>query len=153
MLTLEFRDPNVQTPQAQDPFPIAPEEKLAIAEAQKRIGGHFVNYSMWAGGAAVAYTFLSGFRYLWQKDQASFQGTFRQRLVIMAPVMTMYAAGSGLIPVPFRRTIESALGRPAITLMDMDKVRKKQAEEVKALREAKEKAKAEAFADAQIAKQ
>eukprot|EP00983_Pelagomonas_calceolata_P054547 1143736-Pelagomonas_calceolata.AAC.3 len=32
--------------------------------------------------------------------------------------------GSGLIPVPFRRSIESALGRPAITLMDMDKVSK-----------------------------
>jgi len=43
-------------------------------------------------------------------------------LLLQAPIFTMYAAGAGLIPVPFRRSIESALGRPAITLLDIDKV-------------------------------
>jgi hypothetical protein len=37
-------------------------------------------------------------------------------------MLTMYAAGSGLLPVPFRRSIEDALGRPAITILDYDKV-------------------------------
>lgn len=33
----------------------------------------------------------------------------------------MYIAGSGLLPMPFRTSIENALGRPAITLADIDK--------------------------------
>lgn len=39
------------------------------------------------------------------------------------PIIAMYVAGSGVLPLPFRASIESALGRPAVTLMDYDKVR------------------------------
>lgn len=42
---------------------------------------------------------------------------------LQAPVMTMYAAGTGLIPLPFQASLESLLGRPAVTLMDIQKVR------------------------------
>ncbi len=38
-----------------------------------------------------------------------------------SPLIAMYVTGANLIPMPFRSSIEKALGRPAITLLDMSK--------------------------------
>lgn len=46
----EFRDPDAVVappPKAPEPFPLEPEERLAVARQEPRIGGAFVNYSGW----------------------------------------------------------------------------------------------------------
>jgi hypothetical protein len=36
--------------------------------------------------------------------------------------MSMYASGSGMIPMPYRKRFEGWLGRPAVSLADVNKV-------------------------------
>lgn len=44
----------------------------------------------------------------------------------MTPLIAMYVAGYGLLPMPFKSSIEAALKRPSISLMDIYKYEKEQ---------------------------
>lgn len=87
-----------------------------------------------------------------QKDRPSWQNTFRHRIIILAPLFMMYAAGSGLLPMPLRHKFEERLGRPAITLAEFDKAEKAQLKAAKEAAEAAKKLADEAAVDALLAK-
>lgn len=49
---------------------------------------------------------------------------------LQSPVLSLYACGNGVIPMPFRRRLESIVGQPALSTMDVMSARdylKKQA--------------------------
>mmetsp|Transcript_27594 Transcript_27594/g.70288 ORF Transcript_27594/g.70288 Transcript_27594/m.70288 type:complete len:176 (-) Transcript_27594:239-766(-) len=147
----EYRDDKAAQPPVNKPTPFPSDAAARIAELkQPRVGPYFIKYSVWAGGAAVAYTYLSGFRHLMQKNRPAWENTFRQRIFIMTPLIAMYVAGSGLLPIPMRSTIESALQRPAISMMEIDRVdREKRRQEAEAAKAAEMKV-SDALADQHI---
>ncbi|KAG1672423.1 hypothetical protein FOA52_013209 [Chlamydomonas sp. UWO 241] len=100
------------------PVPTSREEAIIYIH-EDRYGPQIVQYGMYAGAAAVGYTYLDGFRHMWAKNNAGWTATFRTRVIMLAPIMAMYACGNGVIPMPFKRHIESLVGRPALSTMDI----------------------------------
>ncbi|GAX83244.1 hypothetical protein CEUSTIGMA_g10670.t1 [Chlamydomonas eustigma] len=86
---------------------------------ERRYGPEFVKYGCYAGAAAVAYTYLNGFLHLFKNNRQGWANTFRHRMFILSPVLTLYACGNGVVPMPFKRHIEKLVGRPALSTMDI----------------------------------
>mmetsp|Transcript_13745 Transcript_13745/g.24103 ORF Transcript_13745/g.24103 Transcript_13745/m.24103 type:complete len:183 (-) Transcript_13745:236-784(-) len=150
----EFRNPATPKPPPAPTtlYPTDPVERLsAVKEA--RIGPLFIRSSLWVGGGAIFYTYLAGFRSLMLKNKPAWENTFRQRVFIMSPLITMYCAGYGILPLPFRATLERLTGRPTLTLADWEKVENKVKEDRKGAKQMAETKVSEAKADAAVSLQ
>lgn len=97
---------------------------------EKRHGLKVIEYGCYLGAGAVVYTYLSGFLYLFQKNRAGWEHTFRQRTIVLAPVLALYATGTGVVPMPFKHNLEVLLGRRAISQLDHIDMNKKAADKI-----------------------
>ncbi|KAJ9510444.1 hypothetical protein QJQ45_015886 [Haematococcus lacustris] len=146
----EFRDAAVPVPvQPTTLYPTEPTARLAEVK-EPRAGPAFVKYTVQQDehnhdGTARQHALHTqpdkpDVRHGLQNNRAAWEQTFRQRVVIMSPLIAMYITGSGLVPLPFRASLEKMLHRPAISLTDVDKAQRALAKERKEQEAARQEA-------------
>ncbi|EFJ42782.1 hypothetical protein VOLCADRAFT_119317 [Volvox carteri f. nagariensis] len=86
---------------------------------QQRIGPYAVKYGCIGSVGLVAYTYLRGFYHLAQKNREAWMGTFRHRIMLLGPLIAMYATANDVIPLPYKERVEAALNRQAISMYDI----------------------------------
>ncbi|GLI69913.1 hypothetical protein VaNZ11_014608 [Volvox africanus] len=86
---------------------------------QQRIGPYAVKYGCIGSVGLIAYTYLQGFYHLAHKNRDAWMGSFRHRILILGPIIAMYATANDVIPLPYKERIEAALNRPSISMYDI----------------------------------